>query len=483
MTFEENPFRVLQVSLYATKATIIERADDLSFADPDREKIFAQARDTLLNPRKRVAAEVRWFVGCSQSKELKYVAYCLSKRTPDDEAIYDDDDYSSLSELNFTIYAADNGNYFSEWVISNIEDFYSSLDAEDIREQINAARKKSKFPAVKDAAAIRDELKNLRYEIRERLNKHLKDLPHVNQLKLATDLIEIFVDCEEDFGVIVEDFFDSYRLEMNPFFDETREKILSLLPKIKINADKKFLDELAAQVTAFVGARRPLDKFSIALGTNDFKATEKIFREVRATAIALFNEKDLVDEPLIIMRLLEQNFSYLPQIVEVIRKDINFLERTKADRPTKSFAVAMEKFSSIISSMERGLHLEKGFAQANLDFYLHSFRTNCETVIRQEIFRRDMKSEEWRLLNISAALIYLHMGDAMTWTNFHPKTTLELFRKAMFYAEASGDAELISLARKRVDKWREINDNIYRNSSGCLSVIAVAVVVVCVLVL
>ena len=218
---------------------------------------------------------------------------------------------------------------------------------------------------------------------------------------------------------------------------------------------KKFLDELASQVTAFVGARKPLDKFSIALGTNDFKATEKIFREVRATAIALFNEKDLVDEPLIIMRLLEQNFSYLPQPVEEIRKDISFLERTRERRPTKSFAVAMEKFNAIMLSMERELHFEKGFEQANLDFYLHSFRTNCETVIRQEIFRRDMKSEELRLLNTAAATIYLQMGDA----------------------------ELISLARKRVDKWREINDNIYPNSSGCLSVIAVAVVVVCVLVL
>lgn len=61
MTFDENPFRVLNVSIYDDKATIIERADDLSFADPDREELIERARDILLNPRKRIAAEMRYF--------------------------------------------------------------------------------------------------------------------------------------------------------------------------------------------------------------------------------------------------------------------------------------------------------------------------------------------------------------------------------------------------------------------------------------
>ena len=58
MNFDENPFRVLNVSIHDTKATIIERADNLSFGDPDNEKIFAQAQEILINPRKRIAAEV-----------------------------------------------------------------------------------------------------------------------------------------------------------------------------------------------------------------------------------------------------------------------------------------------------------------------------------------------------------------------------------------------------------------------------------------
>lgn len=107
MTFEENPFRVLQVSIYDPKAAIIERADDLSFAEPDDEKIFSQARDILLNPRKRIAAEVLEMVDAEIFRDVWKV-----------EAVV------------------------------KIDSLYSKLDAEKIREQINAARAKAKFPAV-----------------------------------------------------------------------------------------------------------------------------------------------------------------------------------------------------------------------------------------------------------------------------------------------------------------------------------------------
>ena len=44
MTFEKNLFRVLHVSIYDSKATINERADELSFENPVREEIFNEAR-------------------------------------------------------------------------------------------------------------------------------------------------------------------------------------------------------------------------------------------------------------------------------------------------------------------------------------------------------------------------------------------------------------------------------------------------------
>ncbi len=111
MTFDENPFRVLNVSIYDDKATIIERA-----------------RDILLNTRKRIAAEMR---------------------------------------------------YFDEVDIENL----FALAADEIRDQINAARAKSKFPAVQDVAAIKDELKNIRDDVRGIVQDTLKAMTHAKRAK------------------------------------------------------------------------------------------------------------------------------------------------------------------------------------------------------------------------------------------------------------------------------------------------------------
>lgn len=183
MTFEENPFRVLNVSIYDTKATIVERADELSFAEPDDEKIFAQAQDILLNPRKRIAAEVNLLVG---------------------------------NELDIENLLRD---------ILRVDKKFSALNAENLRQQINAARKKSKFPAVNDTKAIADELKNLRGEIREKIQVKFQAADHRMRVSFANFVVDKLA--AGNFGVVIEDFFDSYKLEMSAFFDAAKiDKLL-----------------------------------------------------------------------------------------------------------------------------------------------------------------------------------------------------------------------------------------------------------------
>lgn len=240
--------------------------------------------------------------------------------------------------------------------------------------------------------------------------------------------------------------------------------------------------KLQANVILFVRAKRPLDKFSIALGTNDLRDTEKIFYKIRNAAIKLFNEKNLIDEPLKITRMLEKNFSYLPPLAELIRKDIKFLEETKALRPTQFFLDAKTALDKIQREMDNHLHCKKGFEQVNIDFYSKVFKPNCEIILTglMSLNRNSCKPKEWAALNAKVAVIYLHMGTALTWTR-RADLALEMFQKALPYAEASYDAELISLAHKRVEEWEIINKQIAANSndsSGCIWWIIIIVVLI-----
>ena len=351
MTFEENPFRVLQVSIYADKATINERADELSFEDPDREEIFEQARMILLNPKKRIAAEIHWFL--DNFHEEKY---------------YKVEDKTSVLDIFF------------------IDRKYSELNAEEILKQINSARVKSKFPAVKDTAAIKSELKNIRYEIRGK----------------------------------IQDFL-------------------------------------------FVEVIKPLDEMSLKIGTADFHETEKIFYAVRNVAIKLFNEKNLIDYPLRITQMLEENFSYLPPLAEKIRADIKFLikekkllEEAKARLPTQAFLDAKAALDNIQATTDKNLHFEKGFEQANLDFYEKIFKPGLVFDLIRLANNTACKPAELKILKARGAEIYIVVGNAMTWAH-RADLAVDCFKKALPYAEASGDAELISLTRKKVDEWQKIN--------------------------
>ncbi|MBE8951889.1 MAG: hypothetical protein SR1Q7_01940 [Quinella sp. 1Q7] len=211
-----------------------------------------------------------------------------------------------------------------------------------------------------------------------------------------------------------------------------------MLNKIKVNAHAKFTTELAAQVKAFADAIRPLDKFSIALRTEDFAATEKIFYAVRDVAINLHNEKHLINDPLILTRTLEKNFSYLPHLAELIREDVNFLQEAQARRPTQDFIDAKSTLDAILKEINDGVRFEENAAQMNLKFYHEQFKAEHVFTLIRVINHSACKPDELKTLNAVAAMIYLRMGTALTWTN-RAEFVFELFQKALPYAEASGD--------------------------------------------
>lgn len=82
---------------------------------------------------------------------------------------------------------------------------------------------KSNFPAVQDIAAIKDELKNIRDDVRGIVQDTLKAMTLSERAEFADDFADMLDD--EDFGIIAEDFFDSYRLEITSFLDIRARKL------------------------------------------------------------------------------------------------------------------------------------------------------------------------------------------------------------------------------------------------------------------
>lgn len=60
VNYKENPFYILHMSLEDTRDAILEKADDMCFDEPEREDVIEQAKGVLLNPQRRIRAELGW---------------------------------------------------------------------------------------------------------------------------------------------------------------------------------------------------------------------------------------------------------------------------------------------------------------------------------------------------------------------------------------------------------------------------------------
>ena len=295
---EENPFRVLQVSIYDTKATITARADDLSFAEPEREKIFDAARDTLLNPRKRITAEVAYFVAAE---------------------VFNVGDI--LGELEV------------------IDEKFSALNAQELFDKINETREKAKFPAAQDFDAVETELENIRAEIRGRIQAAVESLPQENYTRFANELADRILS-KKKFGVVVEDFFELYSLNMRPLIVDKYEKLRERLEHIKIESKKisrsikdyyngNGFKELETELKGFCVVVTPLNKFALAKDADDFPDTEAALNLFVNFAIDMYNENTAgFPEANSILIMFEKYFSGLPKINETIKSNIENLQKS-----------------------------------------------------------------------------------------------------------------------------------------------------------
>ncbi|MBQ7198454.1 MAG: hypothetical protein IJS29_04235, partial [Selenomonadaceae bacterium] len=146
MQLKENPFYILDVSIYDDKNTIQQAAEDKTFFDDDDNgEQYERAATMLTSPKKRIAAEMRWFIGCSAAQEEEIVDRL------NNHAYYAKRFFCTLAELNFNVYALEYQDLDVE-AIMLIGALYERQDVDEILSYVNEGREQSDFPPVRDTA-------------------------------------------------------------------------------------------------------------------------------------------------------------------------------------------------------------------------------------------------------------------------------------------------------------------------------------------
>ena len=229
MIIESNPFCTFGLTCKASRREIISAAEEMSFSlDQD---LITEAQSVLINPSRRLSAELDWFVDANDS-QIQTILHKIETgiAIPTDSLV-------GLSRLNATLFnfsiSKDNDLYDIGYAILDIDEQYSSLDSNAIASQVNSCRAASKMPEVQPLM-VSHELNKKRESIRLIIAEKLSILEKESFVELMTLLAEKLRDSDEDDeGVVIADLIDQYEIRMQSELEQYSEEIDSQMAKIK----------------------------------------------------------------------------------------------------------------------------------------------------------------------------------------------------------------------------------------------------------
>ena len=452
LNWQENPFYILQVSMTTTKSAINDKTDELCFDNLDNEKLYEKARGILLNPQKRIGAELCWFPGLTKTEEDNLLKV-MQKHQPL-LGKYD----NKLVRMNVAIY---NLTYQKKAKLVNslleIDDLYTNISLDNIRIWINEVRKKAKITLIQNNDVLRTDWNEVRHDISVTMQSVVKSMRRDNYVSLANEIANKLFG-HKDFGVIIEDFFATYVLDMNSFILEQKEKISQLLQKVQGNPTDNNINRLELEVCSFTVTLRPLALMKEAKGISNDQELVSIYDKIYELSYD-FCEKDNFETALSLLELLKKSFAFLPSVAKDIEDDINELKKyLSSKQPTAVFKEANEALMKILDEEDSKLKYEAGFSTEIMSFYNNEFCKCYQKMIEEILLRKGYQDEEYRLICYGAACLYKYMSSSLTWAE-RLDLAYPLAKRALQLAKSSKNKELIKAITDDVNEFKPVADS------------------------
>ena len=167
MRLTENPFKILEVIPSDNLNTINQQAEDKAFMDDENERIYEDARTTLLSPIKRVAAEIGWVYDKNINQVLSEI-----QRNSITNNLYGYDALEKVCILTECLYVCQSSQLSD--IIIDLDRFYTEVSDTGylsiILNKINTARETANIPPCNDIGLLQSEIKQKLSEINSAIN-------------------------------------------------------------------------------------------------------------------------------------------------------------------------------------------------------------------------------------------------------------------------------------------------------------------------
>ena len=332
MDLLKNPFHILGATTRDNRHRVMELEEEQGLlSDPDECRA---ARDTLINPRKRISAEVAWMPGVDPETSAEVLRHLDAPN----QNLLNITRVTHIARANLLVSGLSRlpnlpSANLVEWILT-IAQASETTNSETVCAILNEDRRASGFPEITDLSVIDDEIRNQKSHYRQVLTSVLESLLVAERASVLTIAIETSTgNGSSQSPVLIEDLIRSYEsgvqdsLEQHTRIIEAQDEALRAMADAR-NPDttlSPIVDQLLESLREWDTLAQPIQLSRRSTGQRHDVSFEIAWR-VQNLAIYLFNEYLQYDFSLQLLNMLLDVFAEVPEIVERITRDREDLE-------------------------------------------------------------------------------------------------------------------------------------------------------------
>ena len=335
MELAKNPFFVLGATIQDDRRRILELEEEKTLSSD--ETAVREAAATLVNPRKRLTAELAWLLGLRPNQ----VTEVLSALMTNPRSILNQSDLPPLARANLladglkqsatTLSFED----MIQWVIE-LSKVYDDLNVDQTIVFLNQDRLVAGLPKIpEDSPHVGVEINARRQYFVGAIQNTFNQLSWEDRVQAVTAVVsQVTNEGLNQAPVLIDDLVDKFEVEAQDFLEKESENIYALIGEVlraaQTKKSKAGIDRLINRLEGLVKnwdiVAQPVQVSARSRGLQH-ALSNKISGKIRNLAIELTNEYGLIDLSQKLVILQQEVFAEVDKIVEQSEEDASVLNK------------------------------------------------------------------------------------------------------------------------------------------------------------
>lgn len=348
----ENPFSVLGIEPSASLEKIADAFDDALADGTAPESDLAAAREALVSPRRRTAAELSFLLD-TNPREVVAICAALKQRSSPADLVRVADRLAPLSKANLLAHISSQQPANANLLFALV-DAHARIDPTAVHAKLESTRKA--------AGIVIPSIDNVRDELHELFSSHAKAaLAGYPSSKASASPVEectkrILVSADTDRIDALQGLVRAFGQTIASELHQMEEQIRSAVELLRSRpSDISLIDPIARSLRDWIKLARPMVELDAHKGRDEERARQ-LFNEVRGLSIDLANQHNSFHVALSISNIAAEVFLSLPRAAEQLKEDLPILEERSAEALVIPLRMWIDELSKrvIVKDLENG---------------------------------------------------------------------------------------------------------------------------------